>query len=92
MVDLYLLDSETRMGVVESAWQQKQPDELGRAAHALKSSSANMGALAFSRLCAQAEQLGKAGDQESLEELVPLMLTMASEVREALGALRDICA
>ena len=45
---------------------------LQRAAHALKSSSANVGAVALSRLCAELEVLGKKGQ---LKEAGPLMAT-----------------
>ena len=45
---------------------------LLRAAHALKSSSANVGAVALSRLCAELEILGKKGQ---LNEAGPLMAT-----------------
>jgi len=45
---------------------------LLRAAHALKSSSANVGAVALSRLCAELEVLGKKGQ---LKEAGPLMAT-----------------
>lgn len=45
---------------------------LQRAAHALKSSSANVGAVALSRLCAELEVLGR---KSQLKEAGPLMTT-----------------
>jgi HPt (histidine-containing phosphotransfer) domain-containing protein len=43
---------------------------IGDIAHTLKSSSASVGALALSRLCAQTEQAARAGDVERLDAAV----------------------
>ena len=56
-------------------------------AHTLKSSSASIGALALSQLCAQIEALIRA---ESAVELDPLLQTLRSTLDAALGAIQRL--
>ena len=56
-------------------------------AHTLKSSSASIGALALSQVCAQIEALIRA---ESADELDPLLQTLRSTLDAALGAIQRL--
>jgi len=66
-----------RIGAVQFAAELKaacnsgQAAQAGALAHKLKSSARSMGALALGELCAVMEQAGKAGDNETLAELLP---------------------
>ncbi|MDH5338305.1 MAG: Hpt domain-containing protein [Rubrivivax sp.] len=60
---------------------------VGDAAHTLKSSSASVGALDFSRLCAQVESLARAGDPQALA--APLS-ALRAEGERVLDAVRDM--
>lgn len=89
LVGLYLEDSATRMGEVESGLGSSELERIGSAAHALKSASANIGALAFSRVCASLEKLARSGDEvnaDELDELCRNALAMYDEVRSALSS------
>ena len=86
LVDLYIQDSAVRMGEARKGFQSSDNGQVSRAVHALKSSSANMGAMELSELCAELEGLG------SGDELTPDLLTklesMHTEVKIALRELR----
>jgi len=87
LVELFLDDSRVRMGEIRSALDAGDGERVGRAAHALKSSSANIGALAFSGLCAELERTARRDGTSptELEELVDRALRTYGEVCEALG-------
>ena len=89
LVGLYLEDSATRMGEVEAGRQASELDRIGSAAHALKSASANIGALSFSKLCATIEKTARSDeevDPAALDELCRRALAMYEEVRETLAS------
>jgi CheY-like chemotaxis protein len=68
--ETYLRTAAPLVHAAGAALAAEDGPALQRAAHALKSSSANVGAVALSRLCAELEILGKKGQ---LNEAVPLM-------------------
>jgi len=65
----------------EGAW-----DQVSRVAHTLKSSSASIGALALSSLCADIERLLRAGDSAAA---LPLIDQFQAEVLRVDGAVRQ---
>ena len=65
----------------EGAW-----DQVSRVAHTLKSSSASIGALALSALCAEIERLLRAGDSNGAQ---PLIDQFQAEVQRVDGAVRQ---
>lgn len=88
LVQLYLEDSRTRMNDVESGPGSSEHTRVGSAAHALKSSSANIGALTFSKVCADLEQCARAVDGvdvADLERLCTQAHAMYVEVRNTLA-------
>lgn len=87
LVELFLEDSKVRMEQIEEAASGGDHDSIGRAAHALKSSSANIGALLFSRVCAEIESLSRSStgaDLPGLDDLLSRAASMYAEVRSAL--------
>ncbi|MCP5024621.1 MAG: Hpt domain-containing protein [bacterium] len=88
LVDTYVDDAAERVRVTVESFAAGDPDGVGRAAHALKSSSANMGALPFSVLCNELELLGNDGKEASMGPRVERLESMFVEVRQALVALR----
>jgi len=58
-------------------------------AHTLKSSSATVGALELSRLCAEIEALSRASDDRGMAERVDDLLAESAAVRLALQAIRE---
>lgn len=62
LIGLYLDDAGHRMKDLASAIRQSDLEAVARAAHALKSSSANMGALVFADICRDIEIKAREGD------------------------------
>lgn len=87
LVSLFLSDSKERMSEIAKDTGAPELEPVGRAAHALKSSSANIGALAFSRVCAELEALARseAPQNDTLVSLIEKAAVMYAEVCDALG-------
>lgn len=86
VIDLFLQDADAHVGSLRRALEQGDLKLLERTAHTLKSSSANVGALSFSRLCFEIEKLGRASSSEGLAELVERVQRRYPDVRAALEA------
>ena len=65
IVDLYLTNSRTLIGTLREAVIRTDAVAVVHSAHSLKSSSANVGAVALSELCAKMEAGAQAGNLES---------------------------
>jgi len=70
LVGLFLDDTPKRLEALCSALEQQDPVAVEQAAHALKSSAANLGAFALSDLLRQIECAGKDGDLTMATPLV----------------------
>ena len=84
IIELFLEDSATRMSQIEVGHQDGKADSIRAAAHALKSASANVGALSFSSICASLESAASGSNESELSELVTSALKMYADVRSAL--------
>lgn len=73
------------LAALEEAGAQADLKRAGDVAHTLKSSSASIGALAFSQGCAAVEKLARAGDMAALG--APLV-TLRAEGARVLAAVR----
>lgn len=69
------------------ARQQSDTATMRRVAHTLKSSSASVGALAFSALCGEAERVLREGQQESLPALLDRLVAEAARADAAVSQL-----
>jgi HPt (histidine-containing phosphotransfer) domain-containing protein len=80
------LVGQLQLARAEGAW-----DQVSRVAHTLKSSSASIGALALSSLCADIERLLRAGDSASALPLIDGFQAEVQRVDAAVGqALRQL--
>ena len=70
LVHLYLADTPSRIADLCRALDGQDHGALERAAHALKSSSANLGATALSKLFRELESAGRNHDLERANSLV----------------------
>jgi HPt (histidine-containing phosphotransfer) domain-containing protein len=61
LLQTYFADSPELLATMESTLAAGDAEGLRRAAHSLKSSSANFGALTLSRLCKTVEDMAKTG-------------------------------
>lgn len=76
--------------LVQDASEACRRDDLERvrgAAHSLKGSSSNVGAVALAALCAELEHHARAGACDVLPQALGQVTTELDEVREALTAL-----
>jgi HPt (histidine-containing phosphotransfer) domain-containing protein len=86
LVDMFLEDAQQHLRNLETALATGDVRLLERTAHTLKSSSANVGAARFSRLCLDIEQRTRTSKLEGLDELVGLAERQYGETRDALQA------
>jgi len=70
IVQLYLRDAPKQLVAMERAWAQRDAPALALAAHALKSASANMGAMRLCGLCNKLEFGARTADLSAAEALV----------------------
>ena len=70
LVQLFLDDTPGRMHDLVSAFESADADALERAAHALKSSAANLGAISLSTLFKELESAGRENDLDRAQSLL----------------------
>ncbi len=94
MVELltqYLGDAEGLVGALSPALAAGDAEALRRAAHTLKSSSANVGAMILSNLCEELQCAGRDRELAEVESRVPLAeaeyLRVKGELRQRLEKL-----
>jgi HPt (histidine-containing phosphotransfer) domain-containing protein len=82
IIDEFLLELDSMVGVIEVAVEAGNPSATAKHAHALKGSAGNMGAVALADVSAQIERFAKAGDMESARQLcAPLSVIAATSAR-----------
>ncbi len=86
MVDLFLNDTPLRLNDMETALQDGQQQEFVRAVHSIKGASANFGADDLHTLCAQVEQMGRAGKMSEAGARIEAVQAEFERVRMALLA------
>ena len=84
LIDIFLADAVKLQTQARQAYEQKELEGLRRAAHTLKSSSANFGATTLSALCKDLELCVKAGE---LGEVEARLVQIAAEYERARAAL-----
>lgn len=89
LIDLFLADAGGRIEDMVTASAAGDLQGVGNVAHALKSASANVGALPFAHACKRIEHEARARSSEAVRLLVDLSVGMYSEVRAALLDLRE---
>jgi HPt (histidine-containing phosphotransfer) domain-containing protein len=73
LIDLYLAESRNLLAQIRTSLGARDPALLERAAHTLKGSSGNLGALTLARLSADLQTAAKSGRFEKAAELVRLI-------------------
>jgi CheY-like chemotaxis protein len=68
LIDTFLEDTPKLLADMRRAWAERNADTFRRAAHSLKSNSANFGAATLSALSKELEMMGKAGELEGAEQ------------------------
>ena len=88
LVELYLGDAPQRMAEIERALASGDWKLLERAAHTLKSASANIGALGLSSICQELELQARSGDPRRCASLRQSSAECLARVEAALRNLR----
>ena len=88
LIDLYLDDSAQRVQALTTAIDASDLATVERAAHALKSASANVGALALAEVCKETEMRARA--RAPVEEVAPIVRRVGDAYATAIGELRRI--
>lgn len=85
LVTMYFSDTATRLGALRGALEGGEPQAFERAAHAIKGSSANIGAVRMAALSGELQGVGKGGDLSIAPPLVAELEAEFDRVRAALG-------
>ena len=85
VVTAYLAETPPRIAQLRAAVDAGDTDTLRQVAHALKSSSANVGAEKLAALCKKLEMLGRSGDD--YEGVVPLLARAEAEHARVIDSL-----
>jgi len=88
LIDMFLDDAPARMAEMRRALDEGDIDGIARAAHALKSSSANMGAMLFSKLCKEVEEMARTQQHAHLAEKAERCFAAYSDAERALKEIR----
>ena len=88
LIDTYLEDAAVQLDAMRSAAEASDEAALVRPAHSLKSSSANVGAMALAEMCRSLEADGRAGAVADMAARVDACGRSFSDVRDALLAAR----
>jgi HPt (histidine-containing phosphotransfer) domain-containing protein len=88
LANTYIQDAECNTAKIEAGLEQSDWDSVKRAAHALKSASAAIGATQVLELCAAIERTVTANPNENLHELVRCLRLAVREVTIALAPYR----
>ena len=86
VIDLYVFSSNALVDTMQASSRLEQAMSLAHAAHALKSSSANVGALTLAELCAEVEAAAKGGQMDLARDLVKKLILEHVQVLRALQA------
>jgi|GEM_PF-735008 len=89
LVELFVGDTPGRLEALHDAVRKGDFDEAGRVAHALKSSSGNLGASILAQICAAIEESCREGDVDSVPSLVERTLNEYERVRDELSSELD---
>ena len=88
IIDLYLSDAPRLVEGILAAAEKGDMESLLRAAHTLKSSSANVGATGLPELCRKVEGMARAGEPIAAGD--PLLSKFEGEHRSVLAALASV--
>jgi len=88
LLDTYFADTPQQFAAMHSAITDENPEDFRRAAHSLKSNSANFGAMALSEKAKNLEDLGKAGKLNQAAERLEDAEAEYTKVRTALETIQ----
>jgi PAS domain S-box-containing protein len=84
-ITLFLDDSSMQLAMMREAFDQHNEQDFIRSAHALKSSSAQLGAMNLSDYCMEMEKMGKDGHVRDAAEIIAQAEAEFTRVRDVLA-------
>lgn len=81
LLQVYTEDGATLLDSMQTAIASNEPENLRMAAHSLKSTSANLGAMVLSGLAKSLEECGRSACMEEAESLLPQAATAFEQVK-----------
>lgn len=84
VIRIYISDSPALLDRMSKALQNRDSEDMFEAAHALKSSSANLGAIGLAGLCRTLEDIARMGATEGNESIIVQIQAEYERVRAAL--------
>ncbi len=84
IVGQYFEDSPQKLQVIATAKDEQDADALRKAAHSLRSASANLGAITVAELCKTIENIARTGTTVGTSELIEQLQTDYAKVEIAL--------
>jgi two-component system, sensor histidine kinase and response regulator len=90
LIDTFNIETEGLINQLRGALDAGDAASFGRLAHSIKSSSASLGALAFSQQARDLEMLGKSGSLDGAEPLVERFSADFLIVKQALEDLKNV--
>ena len=88
LLETYFDDSSRLLVAMQEALSTGKAEDLRRAAHSLKSSSASFGAIRLSNKCRELEDMGKADALEGAAEQIDHIAAEYAKTRAALEAIQ----
>jgi len=89
LIDIFLADTPKRIAEIDEGLASGQAETIARAAHSIKGSSGNFGAMELSALARDLEAKGKAGDLEAVRTGVAALRTEFDRLRPVLENLKS---
>jgi PAS domain S-box-containing protein len=89
LIDLFIEETPHRLAAIRTAIESSNPDALAHEAHALKGSSAHLGATRMDALCEILEAQGRAGSIGGAGAMLSVLEEEFARVRSALEAERN---
>lgn len=94
LISTFLKSSRTTLNQLREAFDDANPESIAQTAHSLRSSSANLGAVALSKLCQELEETAATNDMPEIGTLVgaisdefnTVCSTLAIEITKSPGA------
>ena len=84
IIEQYLEDSPEKLQAIEAAATEQDAEALRKAAHSLRSSSANLGAITVAELCKTVENIARSGTTEGTSQTIKQLKTEYARLEVAL--------
>jgi HPt (histidine-containing phosphotransfer) domain-containing protein len=84
LIDLFLKEAIVHLARLRDSLKNKDASLFARAAHTMKGSSGNLGAMTLSHICAELQDLGPTVDWSRAAEILPRLETEFEAVKAEL--------